>query len=439
MGKKIITRRTFTTGLLAAGVFGIVLWHVLSGSGHTVPRMQAVSQPKVPEGFVALFNGKDLSGWKGLLAKPNDNPIKRAKLSGKKLAKAQAKADKSMRKHWKVVDGVLQFDGDGFSLATIRKYEDFEMLVDWKIVHPNGDSGIYLRGSPQVQIWDPAFKKFGSGGLHNNKKNPSKPAVIADNPIGQWNTFRIKMIGDKVTVHLNDKLVVDNVTMENYWDRKQPIFPSEQIELQCHGDPIHFKNIFIREIEEGFVSLFNGKDLTGWVGDTDGYIVEDGKIVCKPGGNLYTEKQYSDFVFRFDFKLTPGANNGLGIRTPRDVNAAYQGMEIQILENTAEKWAKLKDYQYHGSIYGVVPAKRGYLKPVGQWNSQEVIAKGKHITVKLNGKTILDADEADIDRAIKEGTMDGRSHPGLKRTTGHIGFLGHGSVVEFSNIRIKIQ
>ncbi|HEG42990.1 MAG TPA: DUF1080 domain-containing protein [Phycisphaerales bacterium] len=399
----------------------------------------AATLKPTPEGFVPLFNGKDLAGWKGLLAKPNDNPIKRAKLSGDQLAKAQAKADESMRKHWDVVDGVLQFDGDGFSLATVKNYEDFEMLVDWKIVHPNGDSGIYLRGSPQVQIWDPAFKKFGSGGLYNNKKNPGNPEIIADNPIGQWNTFRIKMIGDKVTVHLNDKLVVDNVTLENYWDRSQPIFPREQIELQCHGDPIHFKNIFIREIEEGFVSLFNGKNLTGWVGDTEGYIVEDGKIVCKPGGNLYTEKQYSDFVLRFDFKLTSGANNGLGLRTLRDVNAAYQGMELQILDDSADKYKNLKEYQYHGSIYGVMPAKRGHLKPIGQWNSQEVIAKGKHITVKLNGKTILDADEADIDRAIKDGKTDGRKHPGLKRTTGHIAFLGHGSVVEFRNIRIKTQ
>ncbi len=203
---------------------------------------------KTTESFVSLFNGKDLTGWKGLPAKPYDNPIKRGKLTAEQLSVAQAKADELMRKHWKTVDGVLEFDGGGFSLATIKKYEDFEMLVDWKIVGPNGDSGVYLRGSPQVQIWDPAFKKFGSGGLYNNKKNPSKPTEMADNPIGKWNSFRIKMIGDKVTVHLNDKLVVDNVTMENYWDRNLPIFPSEQIELQCHGDPIHFKNIFIREI-----------------------------------------------------------------------------------------------------------------------------------------------------------------------------------------------
>ena len=165
------------------------------------------------------------------------------------------------------------------------------------------------------------------------------------------------------------------------------------------------------------------------------YSREDGKIVCKPGGNLYTEKQYSDFVLRFDFKLHSGTNNGLGIRTKVGVNAAYDGMELQILDNTADKYKdKLKKYQYHGSIYGVVPAKRGFLKPVGQWNSEEVIAKGNQITVILNGETIVDAD---IKEASKDGTMDGRDHPGLFNKTGHIGFLGHGSVVEFRNIRIK--
>jgi len=198
-----------------------------------------------PSGFTALFNGQDLTGWKGLLAGPNDNPAKRAKLSPEELAKAQAEADANMRAHWKAADGVIEFDGKGRSLATAKDYGDFEMLVDWKIL-PGGDSGIYLRGSPQVQIWD---HPVGSGGLYNNQKNPSKPLVCADKPVGEWNTFRIMMVGDKVTVHLNDKLVIDNVTMENYWDRSQPIFPTGQIELQNHGGKLWFRNIFIRELQ----------------------------------------------------------------------------------------------------------------------------------------------------------------------------------------------
>ena len=186
--------------------------------------------------------------------------------------------------------------------------------------------------------------------------------------------------------------------------------------------------------EEGFVSLFNGSDLTGWIGDTKGYVVEGGSILCKPGGNLFTEKAYSDFIFRFEFKLTPGANNGLGIRTEPGTHAAYQGMELQILDDTAEKYAKLQPYQYHGSIYGVVPAKRGHQKPVGEWNSEEVIAKGRQITVNLNGTTIVDAN---LDEASTPETMDHKAHPGLKRDSGHIGFLGHGSILEFRNIRVK--
>jgi len=186
--------------------------------------------------------------------------------------------------------------------------------------------------------------------------------------------------------------------------------------------------------DEGFVTLFNGVDLTGWAGDTKGYVVENGVIVCKPGGQLFTEKDYANFIFRFEFKLTPGANNGLGIRTPFNGHAAYEGMEIQILDNTADKYKDLQPYQYHGSIYGVVPAKRGHQKPVGEWNEEEVIAQGPHITVNLNGVTIVDAD---INEASANGTPDHREHPGLKNKTGRIGFLGHGDVLEFRNIRIK--
>lgn len=198
-----------------------------------------------PEGFVALFNGEDLDGWKGLV----QDPPARAKMSPEELAAAQEKADQRMREHWKVVDGALEFDGKGDSLCTSKDYADFEMLVDWKILE-KGDSGIYLRGSPQVQIWDPANFNQGSGGLYNNQKNPSGVLVKADNPIGEWNTFRILMIGDKVTVYLNNQLVVNNVTMENYWERNKPIYPTGQIELQNHGNNLWFKNIYIREIKK---------------------------------------------------------------------------------------------------------------------------------------------------------------------------------------------
>nr|MBD3620997.1 DUF1080 domain-containing protein [Sunxiuqinia sp.] len=406
---------------------------------------------KMPQeaGYVSIFNGEDLTGWQGLV----QNPIARAKMSDKALAAAQAKADKKMHENWSVQNGVIVFDGKGDNLCTKKMYGDFEMLVDWRITK-EGDSGIYLRGTPQVQIWDTSLvqvgAQVGSGGLYNNQKHESKPLVVADNPVGEWNTFRIKMVGDKVTVHLNGVLVVDNVTMENYWDRSMPIFPKEAIELQAHGNDLAFRNLYVRELNievpslsadekaEGFVSLFNGKNLDNWVGNKTDYRAEDGVLVVRPAegghGNLYTEKDYSNFIFRFEFQLTPGANNGLGIHAPLEGDVAYVGKELQILDNTAPIYAKLEPYQYHGSVYGIIAAKRGFLKPVGEWNSQEVIVNGDDIKITLNGEVIL---EGNMKEASKNGTADKKDHPGLKRNTGRICFLGHGSDLKFRNIRVK--
>ena len=191
--------------------------------------------------------------------------------------------------------------------------------------------------------------------------------------------------------------------------------------------------------DDGFVQLFNGENLDGWVGNKQSYRVENGNILVDPsgggsGGNLLTEGEYSDFIFRFEFQLTPGANNGLGIHAPLQGDVAYVGKELQILDNTAEKYANLQPYQYHGSVYGIIPARRGFLKPVGEWNIQEVTVNGSKIKIVLNGSTIVDAD---LQEATKNGTMDKKEHPGLKRNTGYIGFLGHGDVVRFRNIRIK--
>ena len=219
-----------------------------------VPADYSVAQStdnQPPAGFTALFNGKDLTGWKGVSRLEKfDSPLVRQAASPEKRAEIQAKADEEMRAAWFVRDGgTLYFNGKGYSLATAKDYGDFEMFCDWRLLTVRGDSGLYLRGSPQVQIWDAHNQwNIGSGGLYNNKKNPSKALEIADRLIGDWNTFYIKMVGDKVTVKLNGVLVVDNTVLENYWDRNQPIFPKEQIELQCHGDPIEFKNIYIREL-----------------------------------------------------------------------------------------------------------------------------------------------------------------------------------------------
>ncbi len=205
------------------------------------------------EGFVSIFNGRDLTGWKGLV----ENPIKRRQMDGEKLVDAQKKADEVMRADWTVQDGCLTYVGKGYdNICTVKDYKDFEMYVDWRL-DPNGkepDAGIYLRGTPQVQIWDIARvnvgAQVGSGGLYNNKKNVSTPSEVADNKLGEWNTFYIKLVGDKVTVRLNGVKVVDNVTMENYWDRSQPLPACDQIEMQAHGSLVNFRDIYVREIKE---------------------------------------------------------------------------------------------------------------------------------------------------------------------------------------------
>jgi Domain of Unknown Function (DUF1080) len=201
-----------------------------------------------PKGFTALFNGKDLAGWQGLV------PINiRKKMSKEQYEDAVKKATVKAMKHWSVKDGVIHYDGKDNNLQTARDFGNFEMYVDWKI-EPSGDSGIYLRGNPQVQIWDINGKnnpkKIGSGGLYNNQKNPKDPLMVADNPIGQWNTFHIVMKGDKVTVKLNGKLVVDNTPLENYWEKGKALPARGPIELQHHNDPLWFKNIYVKELPD---------------------------------------------------------------------------------------------------------------------------------------------------------------------------------------------
>ncbi|MDR0757188.1 MAG: DUF1080 domain-containing protein [Tannerella sp.] len=406
------------------------------------------------KGFVSIFNGKDLTGWKGLV----ENPITRAKMKPAELAKKQVKADEQMRKDWAVENGLLTFVGSGYdNLCTEKLYGDFEMYVDWMLdpAGPEPDAGIYLRGTPQVQIWDTSRTnvgaQVGSGGLYNNQTHPNKPLKVADNRLGEWNTMYIKMTGDRVTVKLNGETVVDDVILENYWDRKQPIPAVEQIELQAHGSKVYYRNLYVKELErpepfrlseeekkEGFKILFDGTNMHEWTGNLVDYKMADGCIVVDPtssfGGNLYTKDEYANFVFRFEFQLTPAANNGLGIRTPMDGDAAYVGMELQILDNEHPVYKDLEAYQYHGSVYGIIPAKRGYLKPTGEWNCQEVTADGDHIKIVLNGTVILDGN---IREATKNGTPDHREHPGLFNKSGHIGFLGHGSPLKFKNIRVK--
>jgi hypothetical protein len=247
---------------------------------------------------------------------------------------------------------------------------------------------------------------------------------------------------------LNDKLVVDNAPLENYWDRSSPLFAKGPIQLQTHGSEIRWRNVFVREIppdeansrldryhDESFEFVFNGKDFTGWEGAVENYEVVDGAIRCRAGkgGNLFTAQEYGDFAVRLEFKLPPGGNNGLAIRYPGKGDPAYTGMcELQVLDSDAPRYAKIDPRQAHGSAYGMAAAARGYLRPAGQWNFQEVTVKGPTIQVELNGSRILDTDLSKI-----SAFMANSAHPGKDLTKGHFGFAGHNDPVEFRDIRIK--
>ena len=425
---------------------------VLLFLGLTVVSQAADNEP--PAGFVTLFNGKDLSGWWGYDTK---DPRKFQAMSAEEQQAAKQKSLEDINKHWSIQGADLVNDGQGLYLTTDKNYGDYELWIDYKTV-PKADSGIYLKGTPQVQIWDYTDEgKFaigsnkGSGGLWNNAAGkPGKdPLVLADKPFGEWNRFHIVQIGARTTIHLNDKLVVDNAILDSFYDKTQPLIAKGPIELQTHGGEIRWKNIFLREIpgdeanttlqrrgtSEGFTELFNGKDLTGWTGAVDNYEVADGAIRCQPGkgGVLHTKDEYSDFVVGLQFKLPPAGNNGLAIRYPGQGDTAYVGMcELQVLDTEHPQYAKLDPRQAHGSAYGMAAAARGYHRPTGEWNYQEVTVVGSTIKVELNGNVILDTDLSKITEY-----MANSPHPGKDRTKGFFGFAGHGDAVLFRNIRIK--
>jgi hypothetical protein len=405
------------------------------------------------KGFTTLFNGKDLSGWHGLKTM---DPRQFEAMSADEKSTALAEGAEDMKKHWRVEDGVIKNDGQGAYLTTDKDYGDVELYVDWKI-GPQGDSGVYLRATPQVQIWDfsePRYARMGadkgSGGLWNNSPGaPGKdPLVRADNPVGQWNTFHIIQVGARTTIYLNDKLIVDNAVLENYWKRDLPIPARGPVQLQTHDHEIHWRNIRAREIaaeeanqilakhaSQGFKPIFNGENLATWAGPIEHYEVMDGVLRCKPheGGTIYYNQELTDFMARVEFKLPPGGNNGLAIRYPGKGDTAYEGMcELQILDDGDRRYGSLDPRQSHGSAYGMVAAARGYLRPVGQWNFEEVTVKGSKIKVELNGTVILDADLS----TVKE-FMANSPHPGKDRTSGFFGLAGHSDPVEFRALSIK--
>jgi hypothetical protein len=454
-----------------------------------------------PPGFTALFNGKNLSGWYGWGTK---DPTELWKMTPAELAEYKRKSvegglpvgkagPEHVNAHWSVEKGELVNDGHGLYLTSDKDYGDFELLVEYKAL-PEGDSGIYLRGIPQVQIWDTTKgdprglgQDKGSGGLWNNSKGaPGKdPSKKMDKPFGEWNSFRIRMIGERVTVIFNGEKVVDDAVLENFFANQKagylayaksddpkaktkktdtklpagymrdPAFPKGPIQLQTHGSEIRWRNVFIREIgaeeanrelrskggDAGFVEHVNGKDLSNWQGAVANYEMKGGAIVCRPGkgGDLLTKDEFENGIIRVEFKLSPAGNNGIALRTPLGGHSAADGFEIQVLDSdgynakmAAAGKPLLLPYQYHGSLYHCVGAKHGYLRPVGEWNFEEIEVQGQRIKVTLNGTKILDVDVDTIDR-----TQLKTKPKGLDHTKGFIGFAGHNDPVEFRSFRVK--
>lgn len=399
--------------------------------------------------FAPLFDGKTLDGWHG---RPHLHPDKYDEVSDEQKQKW---ADE-VAAHWSIDGDELVNDGHGAYLTTDESFGDIELRLKYRTV-PLADSGIYLRGTPQVQIWDSTEEQkfslganLGSGGLWNNSPGtPGKdPLVKADRPLGEWNEVHIIQVGARTTVKLNGQLVVDHAIMENFWDRSAPLPRTGPIQLQTHGGEIRWKDIEVRRIgseeanqilashaAEGFKPIFDGKSLAGWTGAVDDYEVVDGAIQCREGrgGNLHTVKEYSDYVVRLEFQLPPGGNNGLAIHYPGTGGPSQTALtELQVIDNSHPKYAGLDPRQYHGSAYGMVAAKRGYLREPGQWNFQEVTVQGAKVRVELNGNIILDADLAEVDEF-----MGGSEHPGRSRRSGYFGFAGHSDPVRFRSLALR--
>jgi Domain of Unknown Function (DUF1080) len=377
------------------------------------------AESKPPNGFTALFNGKDLSGWHG---RPDFKLDDFAKLPAEEKAKKILAWTEEARKHWTVSGDELVYDGQGPFLTTDAEFGDSELLIEFKTT-AKADGGFVLRGMASVKI-------------------------EAETPSGEWNRYRILHIGERVTVYLNDKLVVDHARLENSGNRDLPLPRNGVLQLPTHGGESRWRNLFLRAIPPaeateilrsknatGFVDAFNGKDLAGWSGAKENYDVVDGAIVCKPkkGGNIFTDDRYADFVARLEYKLPPAGNNGLAIRYPGKGQASLDAMcEIQILDDDSPKYKTIDKRQFNGSAYGMIAAHRGFLHPVGEWNFMEVTVKGSTIRVELNGTRILDGDMAKVTE-----THQNRKHPGKDLTEGHFGFCGHNDPVAFRNIRIK--
>ena len=379
------------------------------------------------------------------------NPETRKAMKPKALAKAQLEADAAMAQKWSLTDGILTAQANAPAIQFPKQYENFEMILDWKTP---GEAGIAVRAIPQIRLGGVS----GTGMLVDDKG-----VADADNRPGNWNTLYVKVVDDRITVFENDVKIVENAVMTNPDMPGEPVGICGCIELIAGAAPVEFRNVYVNELPstpvfelsaeeaaEGFEVLFDGRSLHKWTGNTTNYVPLNGTIDVTAqyggSGNLYTKKEYSDFVLRFEFRfIREGVNNGIGIRTPMGVDAAFEGMEIQILDHDAPIYKDIKNYQQHGSVYGVIAAKRVKFPPLGDWNVEEIRAVGDRITVTVNGEVILDGNIREACQGHCVGDpgekgnhymIDHRNHPGLFNKSGHLGLLGHGAGIQFRNLRV---
>ena len=403
---------------------------------------------KIPADGFAVLPADGLAGWTAVAV----NPAEAKRLPARQAAKLRKAADEAVAANWGAANGLLEFAAKApATIGTEKEYENFELWIEWR---SEGEAGMAVRSMPLIRL----------GGAAGTGLADGKAArTVADNAPGTWNTLYVKVVDDRITLVENGVKVAENAVMTNLCAPGGPVYAQGRIELAGQGAPVAFRNLWINELPStpvfslpadeaaaGYEVLFDGRSLHKWTGNTTNYVPLDGTIDVTAtyggSGNLYTVGEYGDFILRFEFRfLTEGVNNGIGIRTPMGVDAAFHGMEIQILDHDAPIYKGISDYQQHGSVYGVIPAERVKFGELGEWNTEEIRAVGDRITVTVNGRVILDGNirEACQGHNVSEDgskvnpyTADHRNHPGLFNKSGHIGLLGHGAGIQFRNLRV---